>query len=143
MTTILAPYANLADAVLDLAIATMPSLIPDDDHTGSETPANMQTRLEGGLLFLRAVRVGGIDNRITDHAAIDCDIFALTYAAASDGAEILRGVLLGYPHRVGSTNGTGGVVIDSVFTEIGPRELPWENGAVRRFGATYQLSARR
>lgn len=139
MTSILAPFKNIEQAVLDLAIVTMSDRIPDATHTGTKTPATLADVLE----FVRCRRVGGQDDRVTDFGVYDVDYFAPTYDAGERGAKILQGVLLGYPHRVGGTNGAGGVVIDYVFTERSPVELPWENEAIRRFGATYQLSARR
>lgn len=103
-------------------------------HVDTETPAD----LENVLPFVRVGRVAGTDDRFTDRAIMDVEVFAGTRQAAYDLSEAIRTWLLAAPHRVG---GVG--IIDKAFTEVGPRSLPWDNENVRRRGATYRISTRR
>lgn len=120
----------------DLEVATK-LLIADLGTTGTTTPAD----LAGSLPFLRVVRFGGGDDRFTDSARIDIDAFEETRPVARLLAETVRQRLLSYPHVVSSDGLT--IVIDRVDTLTGPQEVPWGNPGLRRFTASYTLSARR
>lgn len=119
--------------------STFPELAPtgvDDEilHVDTETPAD----LEGVLPFTRVGRVAGTDDRFTDRAIVDVEVFAATRQAAYDLSEAIRTWVLSAPHRVDTVG-----VIDRGFTEVAPRSLPWDNDNVRRRGATYRISVRR
>jgi hypothetical protein len=101
-------------------------------HAGAQTPTDLQEQLP----FIRVIRLGGGSDRLSDVPSVDVDVFAGLYTTAELLAEQVREFLVGPPpptHR-----------LDRVECLSGPRELPWDDdGVVRRFGATYQLSARR
>lgn len=100
-------------------------------HTAIETPVD----LEGKLPFVRVMRTGGPADLVTDYPTIEVDVFAATYTDGVLLAEKIRQRLVGPPPPVR--------VIDRCRCDIGPRELPWGDGIVRRFGATYSMSTRR
>lgn len=100
-------------------------------HTGVETPAN----LADVLPFVRIRRTGGPSDRLNDYASIDIDVFAALYTAAELLAERVRQHLCGPPPPVST--------LDRIDCDIGPRELPWGDGTVRRWGASYSVVSRR
>ena len=99
----------------------------------SKTPATWPTI---PFLFARVAVIGGKDDGITDTPLVDVDVFSNTYAAARGLAEDVR---QGLRPRVRMRSAT----IDTVRTDVSPRELPWGNANVRRISATYQISFRR
>lgn len=102
-----------------------------DGRTAIETPTN----LADVLPFVRVLRVGGFSDRINDRATVDIDVFAATYGAAELLAERVRQHLVGPPPPV--------TLFDRIDCEIAPRELPWGDGTVRRWNATYLVTSRR
>lgn len=101
------------------------------DRTDIETPEDLQVRLP----FVRVVRTGGGRNRLNDLATVEIDVFAGTYAQGEPLAESISQWLCGPPPPIS--------VFDRVVCAVAPRELPWGDVNVRRFGATYQVVARR
>lgn len=100
-------------------------------RTAIETPPD----LAAALPFVRVLRVGGGSDRINDRASVDVDVFAATYVAGELLAERVRQHLVGPPPPV--------AVFDRIDCEIAPRELPWGDGTVRRWNATYLVTSRR
>lgn len=101
------------------------------DRTAIETPADLADRLP----FVRVLRVGGHSDRLNDVAVVDVDVFAATYTDGEQLAEQIRQYLVGPPPPIG--------VLDRVDCEIAPRELPWGDGQVRRWNATFHITSRR
>lgn len=101
------------------------------DRTAIETPPNLAELLP----FVRVVRVGGGRDRINDQPTVDIDVFAATYTAAEELADQIDTWLVGPPPTPR--------VFDRVEVEVAPRELPWGDGTVRRFNATYRIFSRR
>lgn len=126
MSTPLAAWPDVELALLDL-------LTPLAANNGTETPPDFT----GLLPFLRVNRFGGTDDRVTDTASVSVDVFAATRRDAQPLAEQVRQLLLAGPHIV------DGYVLDHVSTVSAPAEAPWENTSVRRWSATYRVSARR
>lgn len=102
---------------------------------GTVAPLDMEARLAGGA-YVRVANLGGPDDSITDAPTVDVDVFALTRDAARDVAEDIRASLR-------PRTRAGGAIIDSVRTSVSPRQLPWTNEKIKRFGATYRLGLRR
>ena len=100
---------------------------------GTETPANLGTRAK----YVRVRRFGGTDDGITDLSIMDIDAFATDRTTAIATAEAIRDRLYTGPHHV------DGVVLDRVVTSTSPREIPWSGDEVRRWAATYRVTARR
>ena len=131
----MADYPDVETAVLDWLEATFPALAPTATvrHVDTETPYD----LAGALPFVRVRLVTGRDDGVTDYSVVDLDVFADSRGTAYAWASDIRSRLTGSPHRVGP------VVLDRVVTEEKPRALPLEDENIRRFGATYRISARR
>lgn len=127
------PFPDVEVAVMDGIEAAFPALV---GRTVTVTPADLQTRLTTGLV-VRVGLVTGRDDRFTNYAVVDVDVFARTRADALGTAEQIRQWLLGYPRAVGTA------VIDVVTTETAPTPAPWEDENVRRYLATYRISTRR
>ena len=102
-------------------------------NIGIETPGNLATRAR----YIRVHRFGGADDGLTDLSVVDIDVFAPNRTDAITTAEAVRDRLLDGPHHV------DGAVLDQVTTSTAPREIPWSGGDVRRWAATYRVSARR
>lgn len=116
--------AALVDLLLDLA----------DGGAGTVTPADLQ----GMMPYLRVQRFGGADDGITDALNVSIDAFAADRATSRALAEAVRQRLLTGPHVVGEAT------IDKAITLTAPNEVPWSDSqAVRRFTASYRVTARR
>lgn len=100
-------------------------------HAGTETPDN----LDQVLPFVRVMRIGGSSGQLDDSAQVEIDVFGTTYAAVEPLAEQIRQLLCGPPPPA--------VVLDRIVCDVGPRELPWGDGPVRRWNAAYQVVSRR
>lgn len=100
------------------------------DNVGPETPAD----LAGRHVFVRARRVDGGNDDINDYPVVDVDVFAVRYDVGEPLAEQVRQRL---------TQRRSSPLLDRIDCSTGPRELPWGDGTVRRFGATYEVVARR
>jgi len=119
--------------VEDLTAYLIAAELTDAGHAGIETPPDLADQLP----FIRVLRVGGPSTRVNDHAVVDVDIFAATYATGWDLAEDVRQHLCGPPPPVGA--------FDRIVCDIAPRELVWgdSDDGIRRFNATYTITSRR
>jgi hypothetical protein len=102
-----------------------------DGHAGVETPAD----LAGALPFVRVSVVGGSSDQLNGSTSVDIDVFAASYATGEPLAANIREDITGPPPAIRQ--------LDRVECESAPQELPWGDGDVRRFGATYRITARR
>lgn len=95
----------------------------------TELPAN----LADVLPVVAVLRLGGTDASVAfDVATVDVDVYAASRAAASALAEQVRRALrFALPHTAG---------VRHVQTLSAPAWRPYDNTALRRFGATYQLT---
>lgn len=78
---------------------------------------------------------GGDDGIRLDRALVDVDVYATTRADAISLSATIRGLLLG--ELRGST--TTQAVFGRVGTVSAPGVRPYENTALRRVGATYEI----
>ena len=129
--TALGEFPDVVDGLMTWAEAQWPQQLVG--NTGEDTPVDLQ----GRDFFLVVRLLTGQDDKITDVSTYDVEVFARTRAAARALSEAIRSELSVYPPVV------GGVVLDDVYTETRPRELPWAGENTRRYGATYQISTRR
>jgi len=129
----LAPFVDIEHALMDL----FSDLVTDDDDVTTVIPADLQARLAADRLVVRVRVIGGSDDRISDHPRVDVETFGLTRATARPLAETIRQRMLSGGHR------TAYGVIDRATTEVGPQEIPYDDPDVRRWSATYRLTARR
>lgn len=113
-----------------------PALEATYGRTGVTVGGNVPAALTGTSAFVRIQLLDDPDDGITRTAVVDVDVFAGTRSLAYDVAQEIRGVL-------GSVRALGGVLLDEVATESGPKRVPWDNQTIRRFLATYRISTRR
>jgi hypothetical protein len=107
------------------------ALMGGPDHTGSETPADLNDRLP----FARFMRVDGGRDQLYDNPTVEVSVYALTEAEGLALADSICDQLLRRP--------APHPAIDFVYCEPAPREVPHGDGTVRRFDATYSLELRR
>jgi hypothetical protein len=84
---------------------------------------------------VQRIPAGGDDGIRLDRAFVDVDVYAATRANAIALAATIRGLLLGELR--------GSVTAAAVFTRVAtvspPAPRPYENTALRRVGATYEI----
>lgn len=103
-------------------------------RVATSTPPNLAAYLP----FARVGLLDGRDDGVTDRAVVDVDVFAATREQARSLAEAFRTKINSRAaHRVND------VILDAVRTESRPRSLPVGVDGVWRFGATYNVAARR
>lgn len=133
-----ASLTPFADVELGVMIGLEDKFVDlEQGDVATVTPSNLGYRLSQGRRFVRVGRVTGNDDRITDVAVVDIDVFGASRQVARDLAEGIRAWLLGYPLTAGS------LIVDRVFTETAPTRAPWEDENVHRYLATYRISSRR
>ena len=98
--------------------------------------AGVTFKTDSPLPFWRVSKIGGTDDGVTDFTLVDVDIFAETRDQAQQISEDIRTHLR---PRIRA----GSAIVDSVRTSVSPRQLPWDNASVRKFGATYAIGLRR
>lgn len=107
--------------------------VPGVTRVGTVTPNDLASTLP----FVRVGRVGGNDDRRSDFARIDVDVYAASEVAAYQLAEALRQALIsGYVR-------TPLGMIDRATTETAPTQVPYDNPAVWHVMATYRVATRR
>ncbi len=117
--------------VQKLLVLALEGLAGGAEHTGTETPDDLQDRLP----FVRVRRVTGDSTWLNDRPVVEVDVFAATQDVAWRLAEDIRDYLVGPPPPL--------PLLDRIDCEQGPRELPWADGRVRRWGADYRVTSRR
>jgi hypothetical protein len=105
-------------------------LVGDVANIGTETPEDLASR----PWFVRAHRIEGGSDQVNDYPLMEVDVFAATYAVAEPLAERVRQWL---------TRRRPSPLVDRIDCLSGPHELPWGDGTMRRWGATYEAVARR
>jgi hypothetical protein len=94
------------------------------------------------LILVR--RLGGSDDRITDTARVDVEVYVSEDPEAGGGWQVAFDLagrcqqrLLNRPHITSAGR------IDTVTTESSPAQIPHDDQAVRLVAATYRISFRR
>lgn len=110
-------------------------------HLASVLGVRVVTELPADLAssapVVQVVRIGGPhddDDPRTQIPTVSLDYFAATRAAAADLAEAADAAMRALPGRTLS-----GAHMGKVRTLTGPSWRPWEDTALRRLGATYQV----
>lgn len=134
-------FGSIERALKALLIATYDALAELD-------PAEADARVGGDLAFrkgdpfyIRLDKVGGRSDRFEGDFMVDVEVFAVNYSEAESRSLDIEALLLGYPHVV-EVDGQKWV-FDRVSQSSLPDDLPWEDDAVSRLGATYVITARR
>ena len=92
--------------------------------------------------YIQIARVpGGRSTRLQGDTLVDIDVFAQDYGTADSVSFAIEALLLGYPHVV-EVDGRK-VVLDNVYQNAAPAELPWEDDSTFRIGSTYSITVRR
>ncbi len=105
-------------------------MVGADTNVGPEVPDDLATR----AWFIRTRRIDGGNDEFNDFPVMEVDVFAPTYAVAEPLARDVREWLM---RRRASP------LIDRIDCPTGPHELPWGDGRMRRFGALYDVVARK
>lgn len=92
-------------------------------------------------LYVHIFKVDGVSDRISGYFTVDLEVFGHDFLTTESHANQLDALVLGYPHVVEADDSKW--VFDRVTQTAGPQELPWEDDAVTRMGATYVITARR
>lgn len=128
--------AGLFPDIADVTVQIVAQLV-GDARAGVMTPPDLAQQLP----YVRVSMVGGNDDLMTDHAAVDVDVFAADIPTSNLLGEQVRRLLLGNP--VGMGHVVGAAVVDSYRTITRPRQIPYPTTGVWRNGATYKTQARR
>lgn len=123
--TVLAAFPDVERILGDLLV--------DLGTVGSETNIDLQSNLP----YIRVRRIGGPDDRFTDKARVDVDVYATDATAAKALSETIRQRLISGPSL------TAHGVIDQAWTESGPQTAPADDQNIRRVITTYRISMRR
>ena len=116
--------------------SVLEDLVGGSTHIGNTTPVNLQESLP----YIRVMRIGGVDDLVTDVATVAIDAFA----AVRDDALSLAGSI--QQRLISGPNVVAGVTVDETRSVVGPHEVPWSAAAdpnMHRFTASYRVSARR
>ncbi len=103
----------------------------DATRTGPETPLELQAKLP----FVRAVRIGGGRDRLSDFPTVAVDVFAGSYSVAEALSEDIDQWLCGPPPPI--------PVFDRVERDVAPRRLVWGDENIYRWQAQYTVVTRR
>jgi hypothetical protein len=117
--------------VTRLLVTELEVWVDSPDQAGPETPDDLQDKLP----FVRAYRIGGSRDRLSDYATVSVDVFAGDYSSAEALAEDIAQWLCGPPPPI--------VWIDRVEPDVAPRRLPWGDERIFRWQAQYTLVTRR
>ncbi|MFJ5103178.1 hypothetical protein [Streptomyces sp. NPDC088554] len=100
--------------------------------SAAETPDDLERQLP----VIRVERIGGADERFSQHPRVAVDVFAATADEARTLSGSVRDSLLFLSGPV------PGAIIRSVRCDSGPSRLPCANEAIHRRGAMYTVSLR-
>lgn len=117
--------------VTRLLVTELEVWVPDGTHTGPETPDDLQAKLP----FIRAYKIGGSRDRLSDFPTVAVDVFTDAYSTAEDLAEAIAQWLCGPPPPIAA--------LDRVEPDVAPRRLPWGDERIFRFQGQYTLVTRR
>lgn len=120
------------DVELEL-IGWLQAKVGDDAVVRDETDNNLLNELP--TVQVQRVPAGGDDGFRLDHAFVDVDVYAATRTEAIALSATIRGWLLG--ELAGAQTETA--VFGRIISSPPPAIRPYENTALRRVGATYQI----
>jgi hypothetical protein len=110
--------------------------VPGVKTTATKTPAAPSGFTDDNTPFVQVRRIGGTDDRITDRARVDVDVYA-TEEQAHDISELIRQAL----RRLAGTV-YNGQKVDRITTEVAPCYFDFVNTALQRYIATYVVETR-
>lgn len=135
------PWGPWERAVLELFVAGYDAM--PDDRTQALARVGGNFDYDDSIpWYIRIDKVFSQSTRLEGAFTVDVEVFAP--ADGNDAESVsndLEALLLGYPHVVRVDDET--FIFDRVYQNAGPDDLPWEDEAVTRLGATYVITARR
>jgi hypothetical protein len=134
------PFGSWGRAVLQLLLAY--DGMPEDPDEALARVGSTFDYTPDLPWYIRIDKVFQRTSRLEGQFTFDIEVFGP--ADTSDAESVSSGIealVLGYPHVV-EVDGVK-FVFDTVSQNSGPTELPWEDEAVTRLGATYVITARR
>lgn len=138
MTTTLIQNPSVERAVLALLQDVAVETTVTSDMIGGDFSFDPATQ----AFYIQISRVpGGRGGQIQGDTLVDVDVFSSDYNIADSVAFAIEALLLGYPHVVEVDDRK--VVLDSVYQNLGPSELPWDDDSTYRIGSTYSITVRR
>lgn len=118
-----------------LVVDVLAVLVPGIEHTGIETPTDLESRMP----FIRVLRGDGSREQVNEIVTLDIDVFASTYTQAEALSQKVAAFLCGPPPPVAA--------LDRIDCDNTPQEFPWGDDAtetaVRRFGSSFTVVSRR
>lgn len=136
---------DLESAVMELLRGRFPVLQTPAGgqlRVATEVPTDLSTRVTSSTPFVRVSDIGGAGlGRTAMAAVIDVDVYGRSRGQARNLAADVQAFLESAPHStlVGDTY----VLVDAVVTSMRPHRVPWVDSDIRRYYASYHLSARR
>lgn len=141
MTDLTIPaWESIELAVKTLLLTTYQPLIDLGADADTRVGGDYSYTAGEGFAF-RIEKVSLSGNRFEGFFTVDIESWGDDYLDTESRAMDIDALLLGYPHVV-EVDGHKWV-FDTVSQNTGPQELPWEDDAVSRLGATYVILARR
>lgn len=137
MTTQLKPFPSVPRAIRNLIL----ELPVDGGVPTAQVGGDFRFDAAKMPWYVRIDRVGGQAGQIQGTQVVDIEVFSRDYLVADSLAFALDALVLGYPHVV-EVDGRK-VVLDEVYQNSGPADLPWGDDSVFRIGATYSITVRR
>lgn len=137
--TSIKPWPSLERGVKNFLVANFGDITELDE-------ADRDARVGGDFAFaepfyIRVQLVDSSSDRVNGTFIFDLETWGFDFLDTESRANRLDALVLGYPHVVEVDDQMW--VFDTVSQNTGPRELPWEDDAVTRLGATYVITARR
>lgn len=125
------PRGVFADPEILIVVGLLQDLVGGAEHADSETPEDLIDRLP----FIRARKIDGDRDAIYDRPVLEVDAFGISRQVAQPLSELVFERLMRRP--------PAHPAIDAVYCSPSPRQLPWGDGRIRRWSATYGFSLRR
>lgn len=130
------PHVDVVTATRALLLQEFPTLTP---ARVGEWPGVKETY---DPYYVAITELSGFADYFEQSVSVDIDVFAPTRAVAKMWAFDIQLMLLRYPWSV-SLGANSSCTIDSVTCDSTPKSMPWDDEAIRRQGATYNLTLRR
>lgn len=141
MSNVVTPWATPAALAFKALIMTLPEIVALPEADRDARVGGEFSFATGDGWYFRVELVNSAADRFEGDFVFDLETWGDAYLDTDSRANRVDALVLGYPHVVEVDGHTW--VFDKVSQNTGPRDLPWEDDAVTRLGATYVITARR